>query len=60
MINNNDLKITSNEWDELVSEIFNVVNFSVVFYKSFYNIPSTITTVQDLKLHWLKTGLFLK
>jgi hypothetical protein len=60
VINNNDLKITSNEWDELVSAIFDIVHFSVVFYKSFYNIPSTITTVQDLKIHWLKNGLFLK
>ena len=60
VINSNDLKITANEWDDLVSGIFEVVKFSDVFYKSFYTIPSSVTTVQELKLHWLKMGMFLK
>lgn len=58
--NSNDMKIVSNEWDDMVASVFDMVGFSVVFYRSFYDIPTNITTLQDLQLYWLKMGLFLK
>lgn len=58
VLNNNDIKVVLNEWDGIYQKIFNLVNFDLFFYKSFYEIPASITTLQDLKIHWLKNGLF--
>lgn len=58
ILNNNDIKIVLNEWEGIYKKIFDLVDFDLFFYKSFYEIPASITTLQDLKIHWLKNGLF--
>jgi hypothetical protein len=60
VINSNDIKLCSNKWEIIYSEIFKTINFNLEFYKSFYVIPSNITNTRHLKINWLKNGLFNK
>lgn len=59
IMNHNDLKYISNLWDNIYNKVFDVVKFNVLFYKTFYTIPSDITNLRDLQLFWLKHGMFM-
>lgn len=59
IINNNDLKYISNLWDNIHNKIFEVVNFNLLFYKTFYTIPNNIHNVRDLQSFWFKNGIFM-
>lgn len=59
VINGNDLKYISNFWENIYIKIFDAINFNLLFYKTFYDIPDGISNLRDLQLHWLKKGLFM-
>jgi hypothetical protein len=59
VMNQNDLKIMSNLWNNIYNKIMDSVHFNLLFYKTFYDIPSNISTLRDLEINWLKKGLFL-
>jgi hypothetical protein len=58
--NSNDIKECLNKWETIYYEIYKTIDFNLNFYKSFYIIPSTITNTRQLKIDWLKNGLFNK
>ena len=60
VINSNDIKICCNKWENIYNEIFRTIHFNLEFYKSFYVIPSNITNTRNLKINWLRNGLFSK
>jgi hypothetical protein len=58
--NGNDLKKNANKWESMYIEIFNEIKFNANFYRSFYVLPAGVQNTRELKLNWLKNGLFNK
>lgn len=58
VMNHNDLRMVSNRWDEIYEKIYRAVDFNLIFYRSFYEIPAGINMLQDLKRSWLENGIF--
>lgn len=58
--NGNDLKSIVNKWEAVYNEIFNDIKFNLAFYRSFYVLPNGVQNTRELKLHWLKNGMFNK
>lgn len=58
--NSNDIKLHNEKWEHVYDEIFKTINFNLEFYKSFYSIPPEIINTRQLRIQWLKNGLFNK
>jgi hypothetical protein len=58
VMNNNDLTHMTNVWESIYNKIFDSVHFNGLFYHTFYAIPTGITNLRDLQIHWLKQGVF--